>query len=128
MANYTENELAKDLENQEYKFGFVTDIETEKVPIGLNEDIIRLISSKKNEPTWLLDYRLNAFETWKKMVEPEWAHVRYEKPKFQEITLRSSKTNQKIRIMGGCRSRNEGDHDQVRNFIGRAATLDRSSR
>ena len=86
MANYTENELAKDLENQEYKFGFVTDIETEKVPIGLNEDIIRLISSKKNEPTWLLDYRLNAFETWKKMVEPEWAHVRYEKPKFQEIT------------------------------------------
>ena len=63
MANYTENELAKDLENQEYKFGFVTDIETEKVPIGLNEDIIRLISSKKNEPTWLLEYRLNAFET-----------------------------------------------------------------
>lgn len=47
MANYTEDELAKDLENQEYKFGFVTDIETEKVPIGLNEDIIKLISAKK---------------------------------------------------------------------------------
>ena len=47
MSNYTENELAKDLENQEYKFGFVTDIESDSVPIGLNEDIIRLISAKK---------------------------------------------------------------------------------
>jgi len=55
MSNYTENELAQDLENQEYKFGFVTDIETDTVPIGLNEDIIRLISTKKNEPSWLLD-------------------------------------------------------------------------
>ena len=77
MANYTEDDLAKDLENQEYKFGFVTDIETETVPVGLNEDIIRLISSKKNEPQWLLDYRLQAFEIWKGMQEPEWAHVQY---------------------------------------------------
>ena len=50
MAQYTENELAKDLDNQDYKFGFVTDVETEKVPKGLNEEIIRLISAKKNEP------------------------------------------------------------------------------
>jgi len=60
MANYTENELAKDLQNQEYKYGFVSDIESDKIPIGLNEDIIRLISAKKNEPEWLLEYRLKA--------------------------------------------------------------------
>ena len=86
MGQYTENELAKDLENQDYKFGFVTDVETEKIPVGLNEDIIRLISSKKEEPKWLLDYRLNAYHTWLTMTEPEWAHVRYKKPDFQNIT------------------------------------------
>ena len=69
MSNYTENELAKDLENQEYKFGFVTDIEADTVPIGLNEDIIRLISFKKNEPEWLLNYRLKAFAIWQEMTE-----------------------------------------------------------
>ena len=80
MAQYTENELAKDLDNQDYKFGFVTDVETEKIPEGLNEDIIRLISSKKNEPAWLLEYRLKSFEIWKSMTEPNWAHVKYKKP------------------------------------------------
>ena len=64
MAQYTENELAKDLDNQDYKFGFVTDVETDKIPEGLNEDIIRIISSKKNEPSWLLEYRLKSFEIW----------------------------------------------------------------
>lgn len=52
--NYTENELAQDLEGQEYKFGFTTDIESDKAPKGLNDDIIRFISAKKNEPEWLL--------------------------------------------------------------------------
>ena len=87
---YTENELAKDLENQEYKFGFVTDIESDKAPIGLNEDIIRFISAKKNEPEWLLQHRLEAFEVWKTMTEPEWAHVHYTKPDFQAITYYSA--------------------------------------
>ena len=90
MAGYTENELAKDLENQEYKFGFVTDIESDTVTIGLNEDIIRLISTKKNEPDWLLDYRLKAFAIWKEMTEPEWAHVHYQKPDFQAIAYYSA--------------------------------------
>tara|TARA_B100000614_G_scaffold227346_1_gene218424 strand:+ start:1495 stop:2076 length:582 start_codon:yes stop_codon:yes gene_type:complete len=86
MGQYTENELAKDLENQDYKFGFVTDVETETIPVGLNEDIIRLISTKKEEPSWLLDYRLNAYRAWLKMTEPEWAHIKYEKPDFDKIT------------------------------------------
>ncbi|MCG8575311.1 MAG: Fe-S cluster assembly protein SufB [Flavobacteriales bacterium] len=86
MAAYTEEELAKELQNQEYEFGFTTDIESEKIPVGLNEDVIRLISAKKEEPEWLLEYRLNAFRIWKEMEEPDWAHVNYEKPKFQEIS------------------------------------------
>jgi Fe-S cluster assembly protein SufB len=87
---YTENELAKDLENQEYKYGFTTNIESEKVPKGLTEDTIRLISSKKEEPEWLLEYRLKAFKIWQEMKEPEWAHVQYEKPDFQDIIYYSA--------------------------------------
>jgi Fe-S cluster assembly protein SufB len=88
--SYTENELAKDLENQEYKFGFVTDIQSDQAPKGLNEDIIRFISAKKEEPEWLLDYRLKAFASWKEMTEPNWAHVHYEKPDFQDIIYYSA--------------------------------------
>lgn len=83
---YTESELAKDLENSEYKFGFTTEIESDIAPIGLNEDIVRLISSKKNEPEWLLEFRLKSFRTWMEMQEPNWAHVNYPKPDFQAIS------------------------------------------
>ena len=84
--SYTEKELKEELDNKSYEFGFVTDIESEKAPVGLNEDIIKLISSKKNEPQWLLDYRLEAFRVWQKMTEPNWAQVKYEKPDFQNIS------------------------------------------
>jgi len=90
MSNYTENELAKDLENKEYEFGFTTNIESDTAPVGLDEDVIKMISLKKNEPSWLLAYRLKAFEHWKTMTEPEWAHVRYEKPNFQGISYYSA--------------------------------------
>lgn len=69
----------------EYKWGFTTDIEQEVIPMGLNEDIIRLISSKKNEPEWMLETRLRAFEHWKTLTEPDWAHVSYPKIDFQAI-------------------------------------------
>ena len=88
--NYTENELAKDLENQEYKFGFVTDVESDQAPKGLDESIIRFISAKKEEPEWMLEYRLNAFKVWQGMTEPEWAHVKYQKPDFQDIIYYSA--------------------------------------
>ena len=84
--SYTEKELKEELDNKSYEFGFVTDIESEKAPIGLNEDIIKLISSKKNEPKWMLAYRLEAFRVWQKMSEPNWAHVKYKKPDFQNIS------------------------------------------
>jgi Fe-S cluster assembly protein SufB len=83
----TEDELGKQLEeNQEYKYGFTTDIESEVIPVGLNEDVVRLISSKKNEPQWLLDFRLKAFAQWQKMTEKDWAHVDYPKIDFQSIS------------------------------------------
>ena len=90
MANYTEDDLAKELKDQEYKFGFVSDIDTDTIPIGLNEDIVRLISSKKEEPQWMLDYRLNALAIWSTMNEPSWAHVKYKKPDFQAIAYYSA--------------------------------------
>jgi Fe-S cluster assembly protein SufB len=87
---YTEDDLKADLESKEYEYGFTINIESEKAPNGINEDIIRFISAKKEEPQWLLDYRLNALKVWQTMVEPEWAHVTYEKPKFQEISYYSA--------------------------------------
>lgn len=81
------------IDNSEYKFGFTTDIETESAPKGLNEDIIRFISAKKNEPEWLLEYRLKAYRHWLKMVEPEWAEVKYPKINFQDSCYYSAPKN-----------------------------------
>jgi Fe-S cluster assembly protein SufB len=75
----------QNLVNQPYKHGFVTDIETEVVPKGLSEDVIRLISKKKNEPEWLLEFRLSAYRHWLTMEEPSWASVAYPKIDFQDI-------------------------------------------
>ena len=87
VVTYTEDELGKQLEeNQEYKYGFTTDIESEVIPVGLNEDVVRLISSKKNEPQWLLNFRLKAFAQWKEMAEKKWAHVDYPEIDFQSIS------------------------------------------
>ena len=93
--SYTEKELKEELDNKTYEFGFVTDIESDKAPNGLNEDIIKLISSKKREPEWLLNYRLKAFEIWQTMDEPNWAHVKYEKPDFQNISYYSAPKKKK---------------------------------
>ncbi|HMV47241.1 MAG TPA: Fe-S cluster assembly protein SufB [Blastocatellia bacterium] len=78
------------LANREYKYGFVTDIEAETIPRGLNEDIVRLISAKKNEPEWLLEWRLKAFRHWLTMTEPEWANVNYPKIDYQDIIYYSA--------------------------------------
>lgn len=75
----------QNLVNQPYKHGFVTDIETEAVPKGLSEDVIRLISKKKNEPEWLLEFRLSAYRHWLTMEEPSWANVAYPRIDFQDI-------------------------------------------
>ncbi len=74
-----------DESGDKYKYGFVTEIEAETVPKGLNADIIRLISHKKGEPEWLLDWRLKAFEFWQTMTEPTWAKLHYDKIDYQDL-------------------------------------------
>ena len=81
------------LATSKYKYGFSTDLEVDKAPKGLNENIIRLISSKKNEPEWMLNWRLKAFEIWNKMKEPEWAKVNYPKIDYQDIYYYSAPKN-----------------------------------
>jgi len=75
---------------QPYKYGFVTDIESEVVPPGLNEDVIRLISAKKGEPEWMLEWRLKAYRNWLKMSEPHWPNVKYGPIDYQAISYYSA--------------------------------------
>ena len=79
-------DIIQDITNQEYKYGFTTDVETDIVPAGLNENIIRLISAKKGEPEWLLDFRLKAFLKWQSMKVPTWAHLDIPDIDFQSIS------------------------------------------
>jgi Fe-S cluster assembly protein SufB len=79
-------EIIKDITEQEYKYGFTTDVETDIVPAGLNEDIIRLISAKKHEPEWLLEFRLKAYRKWLTMPVPTWAHLDIPDIDFQAIS------------------------------------------
>ncbi len=87
---YTEEELKKELETKEYEYGFYTDIESDTFPKGLNEEIVVAISKKKNEPQWMTDWRLQAFQAWKEMEEPDWANIHYKKPDFQDISYYSA--------------------------------------
>lgn len=81
----TDNNAIEELANREYKYGFVTDIESENAPRGLSEDIIRFISSKKGEPEWLLEWRLKAYRHWRTMTEPQWPNVHHPPIDYQEI-------------------------------------------
>jgi Fe-S cluster assembly protein SufB len=82
---------------EKYKYGFVTDIEMEVAPKGLNEDVVRLISGKKNEPDWMLEWRLGAFRRWKEMTEPSWARVNYPKIDYQNSSYYAApKANAKL--------------------------------
>ena len=82
--------VVQNLVNQPYKYGFVTDIQSDQIPRGLNEDIVRLISSKKDEPQFLLDFRLRAYRQWLKMTEPTWPHVDYPAIDYQDIIYYSA--------------------------------------
>jgi len=93
MSKYTEDDLREELKTKEYEYGFYTDIESDTIPIGLTEDVVRTISLKKEEPQWMTDWRLEAFRIWKKMEEPDWANVNYDKPDFQAISYYSAPSN-----------------------------------
>ncbi len=81
----TQTNTVEEIVSQPYKYGFITDIETEKIPKGLNEDVIRLISAKKNEPEFLLKFRLRAYNQWLKMKEPDWSGLIYSKVDYQDL-------------------------------------------
>ena len=87
---YTEEELKKELETQEYEYGFVTEIDADTFSKGLSEKVVRAISKRKEEPNWMTEWRLTAYRAWEKMKEPDWANVKYAKPDFQEISYYSA--------------------------------------
>lgn len=83
-------EQVEHLIKKEYAAGFHTLIDSETLPPGLNEEVIRFISAKKEEPEWLLEWRLKAFAAWQEMTEPEWAHVKYADIDFQAVSYYSA--------------------------------------
>src|ERR1041385_3041536 len=91
----TETNTIEQLANREYKWGFVTDIEADTAPRGLNEDIIRFISAKKNEPEWLLEWRLKSFRHWLTMQEPKWPNVHYPPVDYQDMIYYSAPKQKK---------------------------------
>lgn len=103
--------VLQNLVNQPYKHGFVTDIESDVAPKGLSEDTIKLISAKKDEPEWLLEFRLKAYQQWLKMEEPKWSSVKYPKIDFQAISYYSApKPKKKLNSM------DEVDPELLRTF------------
>ena len=99
MMENTEKDIIQEVTNEEYKWGFTTDIDTETIRKGLDEDIVRLISQKKGEPEWLLEFRLEAFRRWQKMKEPDWAHLEYETPNYQDIIYFAAPKQEKKKSM-----------------------------
>ena len=90
-----DNELVRRIAEQKYEFGFTTDVHTEVIPVGLNEDVVRLISQKKGEPEWMLEFRLKAFNFWKEQTEPKWGHVHVPPIDYQAISYYAAPTPSK---------------------------------
>jgi Fe-S cluster assembly protein SufB len=90
-----EIDILEEVTNSEYKYGFESHFETDEAPVGLDESTIRFISAKKNEPEWMLEYRLKAFATWQTMTEPEWSNVHYKKVDYQSIKYYSAPVQKK---------------------------------
>ncbi|WP_296899791.1 Fe-S cluster assembly protein SufB [Thiohalocapsa sp.] len=111
MADLDTIERVKDIDVDKYKYGFTTDIESVKAPKGLNEDIIRFISEKKNEPEWMLEWRLDAYQRWLTMKEPTWAKVEYPPIDFQDIYYYSAPKS-----MDGPASLDEVDPELLRTY------------
>ena len=106
-----DSQLLKDATRSEYKYGFVTDIDTDIVPPGLNEEVIRLISKKKGEPEWLLDFRLKAFRYWLTLTPPHWAHLDIPEIDFQAISYYAAPKSKELK-----KSMDEVDPELVKTF------------
>src|SRR6188474_2720733 len=103
-------EAVEDFVSSEYKYGFVTDVETDSLPPGLSEETIRQISKKKGEPAFLLEWRLKAYRHWLTMEEPAWPNVHYPKIDFQDIIYYSAPKAKKLKSM------DEVDPELLRTF------------
>ena len=90
--NNEKNQFLRDVADKKYEYGFTSDIDTEIIEKGLNEDVVRLISSKKNEPQWLLDFRLQAYQYWLTQKQPEWAHLKMPEIDYQGISYYADPT------------------------------------
>lgn len=118
-----EDQLLEEVTGSDYKYGFYTDIESDKAEAGLNEDVIRMISAKKNEPKWMLDWRLDAFSKWEKMAEPKWANIHYPAPDFQGISYYSAPKQKKT-----LDSLDEVDPELLKTFAKLGISLDEQKR
>ncbi|MGB0176081.1 MAG: Fe-S cluster assembly protein SufB [Owenweeksia sp.] len=119
----SEEQLLQEVTGSEYKYGFYTNIESDKAPPGLNEDIIRFISAKKNEPDWMTEWRLDAFRKWEKMKEPNWANVNYPAPDFQAISYYAAPKKKKT-----LDSLDEVDPELLKTFEKLGISLDEQKR
>lgn len=117
-----QDQILNEVTTSEYKYGFYTDVESDKVPPGLNEDVIRLISAKKNEPEWMTEWRLDAFKIWQSMEEPEWANVTYAKPDFQAISYYSAPKKKQVNSL------DEVDPELLKTFEKLGISLDEQKR
>jgi len=114
---------AKQFQASEYKYGFVTDVETESIPKGLTEETVRLIAAKKEEPDWLLDFRLKAFHQWQEMKEPTWANVNYGPIDYQDLSYYSE-----LKSKPKLESLDEVDPEILRTFEKLGIPLDEQKR
>ena len=117
-----QDQILNEVTTSEYKYGFYTDVESDKVPPGLNEDVIRMISAKKNEPEWMTEWRLDAFKIWQSMEEPEWANVHYKKPDFQAISYYSAPKKKQVNSL------DEVDPELLKTFEKLGISLDEQKR
>ena len=112
MRQEEPNKYVKELTQEKYKYGFTTDVHTDVIEKGLNEDIIRLISEKKGEPDWMLEFRLKAYRHWLTLEMPTWAHLRIPEIDYQAISYYADPTKKKE----GPKSMDEVDPELIKTF------------
>ena len=111
-----DNNLVRSIAEQKYEFGFTTDVHTEIIEKGLNEDIVRLISAKKGEPEWMLEFRLKAFHYWKEQTEPKWGHVHVPEIDYQAISYYADPTAKKTGTSGNSEQTGKIDPELEKTF------------
>ncbi len=120
---FSEKKIIKNIVNSSYKYGFESNIESEIIPIGLDEEVVKLISRKKEEPEWLLQWRLKAFDHWKKMKEPNWGNINYSPIDYQKISYYAAPKEQKK-----LNSLNEVDPELIKTFNKLGVSLEEQKR